>query len=316
MTKRTQGSRGRKFLVSSLWLVGILGSLLPAVAEGQSGGLRYTIMVSKFENRSNWAGRWSLGDAWSEILTDQLNQTGRFIVVSEKDMREEAIQEQMMGASGLTAQGNKTPVRGQMTPAQLLVKGVITKYEIQSSKAGSGLSFKGIGLKNSKQTTSIGVTIQIVDSTTGMVVASRTVDGEAIDKERGISLRRKDVSAQTEQAEDGSTHDAVRDAVEKAVLWMVGQLEHVPWRGSVVLVEEERVIINRGRREGVVENQRFAFGESKVIRDPDTGEVIDEFVNEQGQLEVVRVNDRSSVCRVTVGDVTTLYPGIGVTPRS
>lgn len=298
------------------WMALVLYGLLSTAAAGQSGSLRYTIMVSEFENRSNWHGQWRLGDAWGEILTDQLNQTGRFIVVAEQDMRKHAIQEQASGTAGLTAQGRKTPVRGQLAPAQLLVKGVITKFETQSSSSGGGLNYKGIGLKKAKTTTSIGVTIQIVDSTSGMVVASQSVDGEAIKKKRGISVRRSGFSGQGENADNGSAHDAVRDAVKKGVAWMVGQLDHVPWRGSVVLVDAEHVIINRGRREGVVEKQRFSFGESKVIRDPDTGEVIDEYVSEQGQLEVIRVNDKTSVCRVTVGDVSTLYPGIGVMPRS
>ena len=74
----------------------------------QEGNLRYSIAVSKFENRSNWSGRWSLGDAWGAVLTDSLNQTGRFIVLGEKDMRGEALGEQDFAASDRAAGGGKT----------------------------------------------------------------------------------------------------------------------------------------------------------------------------------------------------------------
>ena len=76
------------------------------------GGLRYSISVAKFQNRSNWSGHWSLGDAWGAVLTDSLNQTGKFIVLGEKDMRREAMQEQDFAASGRAAGGGKKVVTG------------------------------------------------------------------------------------------------------------------------------------------------------------------------------------------------------------
>src|SRR5215469_15667181 len=97
-----------------------------AMAAEATGGLRYSITVTKFENKAGWAGQWDIGDAWATVLTDQLNQTGKFIVLGEKDMRGEAMAEQDFASSGRTAGGKKAPVTGQMTPAQLLVKGAIT----------------------------------------------------------------------------------------------------------------------------------------------------------------------------------------------
>ena len=74
-------------------------------AEEASGGLRYSITVTQFENRSGWAGYWDIGDAWGTVLTDMLNQTGKFIVLGETDMRYAAMDEQDFAASGRTASG-------------------------------------------------------------------------------------------------------------------------------------------------------------------------------------------------------------------
>ena len=35
--------------------------------KDKGGNLRYSIMVSKFENKANWSGRWDLGDAWGRF---------------------------------------------------------------------------------------------------------------------------------------------------------------------------------------------------------------------------------------------------------
>ena len=74
-------------------------------AEDATGGLRYSITVTQFENQAGWAGQWSIGDAWDTVLTDMLNQTGQFIVLGETDMRIAAMDEQDFVASGRTASG-------------------------------------------------------------------------------------------------------------------------------------------------------------------------------------------------------------------
>ena len=68
----------------SIFACAVLGA---AALFADGGNLRYTISVSKFENRSGWNGQWDLGSAWGTILTDQLVQSGKFIVLGESDMR-------------------------------------------------------------------------------------------------------------------------------------------------------------------------------------------------------------------------------------
>src|SRR5436309_8780489 len=88
-------------------------TLAATSALAQTGGLRYSITVTKFDNAAGWSGRFDIGDAWGTVLTDLLTQTGRFIVLGEKDMRKEALDEQDFASSGRTAGGKKAPVTGQ-----------------------------------------------------------------------------------------------------------------------------------------------------------------------------------------------------------
>src|SRR3954454_4492149 len=152
----------------------VAGSVL---ATEPTGGLRYSITVSKFENKAGWAGQWDIGDAWATVLTDQLDSTGKFIVLGEKDMRSEALGEQDFAASGRTAGGKKAPVTGAMTPAQLLVKGAITHVQDNTKGGGGGLSIHGIRVGGGGGTGEVNTTIYIVDSSTGQVLASKSVVG-------------------------------------------------------------------------------------------------------------------------------------------
>src|ERR1700729_16712 len=99
---------------------------VPAMAKPAAppaGGLRYTVAVSKFENHANYSGQFALSDTWGAVLTDALQRSGHFIVIAEADMRSAAMAEQDFAAGNRAAHGDKAPVVGAMTPAQLLVKG-------------------------------------------------------------------------------------------------------------------------------------------------------------------------------------------------
>ena len=106
---------------------------MPAIAEEPAGGLRYTVTVTKFENRSGWAGHWSIGDAWDTVLTDMLNQTGKFIVLGETDMRAAALDEQDFAASGLVDDATAAEI-GKILGVQALIFGEVTTYSAEDKQ--------------------------------------------------------------------------------------------------------------------------------------------------------------------------------------
>lgn len=264
-------------------------------------GPRYSITVSKFENRSNWRGQWSLGDAWGAILTDSLNQTGRFIVLGEKDMRREAIQEQDFAASGRAAGGGKKVVTGQMTPAQLLVKGDITHFSDGTAGGGGGISIKGIRIGVKGGIAEINVVMYIVDSSTGQVMASKKCYGEVTKKGLSLGLTRGGFSGDIGGFKKTNSGKAIEMAVDEGVAFLISKLEDIPWTGTVVLTKENKVYINRGEREGVTVGQTFDVGKVTVLRDPDTGEVLDQSVDSIGTIKVLKVKQKISICKVTKG---------------
>ena len=275
----------------------------PSYAQ-QSGNLRYSIMVSKFENRSNWSGQWNLADTFGAMLTDSLQQTGKFIVIAEKDMRNEAMAEQDFAESGRTAGGKKAPVKGQMTPAQLLVKGEITHFQASTTGGGGGLSIGGFRIGGSTDSAEINAVVYVVDSTTGQVVASQKVIGSAARTGLNVGFTDRNWGGDLGGFKKTNVGEAVGKAIDQAVAFISDQLGKIPWEGTVLMVRDGNVYINRGEREGVAPGQRFIIGSAEQLRDPDTGEVLDTSIEKAGTIVIESVKEKISIGRAVEGEET------------
>jgi curli biogenesis system outer membrane secretion channel CsgG len=271
-------------------------------ADAAAGGLRFSITVTKFENHSGYSGsQFNLSDTWGEMLTDSLMQTGKFIVLGEADMRQAAMQEQDFAAGGRTAGGDKTPVKGNMTPAQLLVKGVITNFQTTSGQHG-GVAFGGVRLGGGGDTAEIYAEIYVVDSTTGQVVASKKVLGSVKSSGLSVGFTDRNFSGDMGGFKKTNVGTAMEKAIDDAVSFIVTQIPNLHWSGNVVLVKGTQVYINRGSREGVVAGQVFKVGSSEILRDPATGETLDTAFTEKGRIHVDTVKEKISICSIVTGD--------------
>jgi curli biogenesis system outer membrane secretion channel CsgG len=291
---------GKKFILTILLCcLVLLGTAMACLAA--EGGLRYSIMVSKFENRSNWRGQWDLGDAWGAVLTDSLMQTGKFIVLGEKDMRQEALEEQDLAASGRAAGGGKTVVTGQMTPAQLLIKGDITQFADSTEGGGGGIGIGGFRIGAGGSMSEINAVLYVVDSSTGQALASKKCYGKVSETGLSVGLSQGGFSGDVGGFRKTNAGKAVELAVDEGVGFIVSKLSAIPWSGEVILVKGDRVYINRGTREGVSTGQTFQVGKVDILRDPKTGEVLDQSMEKAGVIEVVNAREKISICKVNQG---------------
>ena len=279
---------------------GVLG-MAAAQAEGN---LRYSITVSKFPNESGWSGQWNLGDGFATILTDVLQQSQKFIVLGDAEMRQEAMAEQDLAASGRMAGGKKAPQVGRMTPAQLLVRGSITHVQNDTAGGGGGLNFKGFRIGGNASKAEVNITIYLVDSETGQVKASQKVVGKAGGKGVGVGYSGSalgGLGGNMEGFMKDNLGKACEDAVVQAVDFLTKQLESIPWEGSVMLAKEDKIVINRGTREGVAVGQQFQVGTSEELIDEDTGEVLDVEVKTLGTVSVTEAKEKIAYCSPLAG---------------
>lgn len=281
-------------------------------ASSATGGLRYTVSVAKFENRAGWRGQWDIGDGWGIIMTDILNQTGKFIVLGEADMRKEAMGEQDLAASGRTAKGAITPGVGNMTPAQILVKGVITHVQNNTSGGGGGISIGGLSLGGSSSKSQVNVTMYMIHTSTGQILASKSVVGKAGKSGGTIGYSGNGWGAGAGGFKSDNVGKAVENAVQQGVQWMIEQLPKITWRGNVVLVKDGNVYINRGTREGVAEGMTFVVGNAEALRDPSTGEVLDVSFNTLAHITVNSVKEKIAIATVSNGNPEQIEKGMFV----
>ena len=285
---------------------------LPVWAAGSSK-LRYSIIVEKFENKSNWSGQWDLGDAWGAVLTDSLNQTGKFAVIAEKDMRAAAMEEQDFATTGRVAGGGKkVATMGNLTGAQILVKGVITHFAEDTAGGAGGISFKGIRLGAKGGSSEINVTMYMMDSSTGQVMASKKCYGKVNNTGLSVGLTRNEFDGDVSGFKKTNAGKAMEAAIDEGVKFMTEKLENIPWSGSVVLIKADKVYINRGTREGVEKGMKFDVGKSEIVKDPDTGEVLDESLEKTGSIQVESVKDKGAICKTLSGKIqkgmTVMFP--------
>ena len=282
-------------LKKPLLIAAILCGSLPLLAQG---GLRYSIQVYKFENRAGWHANWDLGDAWGAVLTDQLTESGKFIVLGEQDMRDAAMDEQDFAQSGRTAGGSKAPETGQMTPAQLIVKGAITAFDEGTSGGGGSAGYKGVRVGVKGGTSLISGVVYVVDTTTGQTVASKNFEAQV--KLRGIKvgLSKHGFSGDVGGFKKTPAGKVMLEACGEVVNFLAGQTGSITWSGTVVRGGKDKIIINRGSREGVSEGDVFRIGISEQIRDPDTGELLDTDFKETGRVRVTSVKEK--LCYATL----------------
>ena len=284
----------------SKWMVVFCAATVWGMASAQAeGNLRYSITVSKFPNEAGWSGQWDVGDGFTTILTDALQQNGKFIVLGDSEMRQEAMAEQDLAASGRMAGGKKAPQVGRMTPAQLLVRGSVTHVQDETSGGSGGLNFKGISLGGSKGKAEVNITIYLVDSETGQVKASQKVVGQAGRRGLGVGYSGSalgGLGGNLEGFKKDNVGKACEDAVVQAVEFLEKQLETIPWEGSVMLASADKLVIKRGTREGVAAGQKFQVGSAEELVDEDTGEVLDVEMSTVGTVEVTEAKEKIAYC--------------------
>ena len=162
-------------------LVGTLMLSLPTVAFASP-----TVSVPDFKDKSGNLPWWSdkMSKQLADVLSNELSNAGVSIV--ERQKLDDVLSEQELADLGIvskTARNNSTAKRGQMKGAQFIVMGSISAYDEDAGKVASSSSGGFMGISESKSTMEssvyIALDLRIVNSTTGEIVASKTVEATA-----------------------------------------------------------------------------------------------------------------------------------------
>ena len=170
-----------KLLHKSFALIGIL------FLSAQSSILASpTVSVPPFKSNVDDIPWWSKRTAvqLSDVLSTELTNSGLQVV--ERGNLDAVLSEQELADLGIvskTARNNNTAIRGKMRGAQFIILGNVSSYNEGTQQSATNSSFGILGGSSSKggyeTNASVEVDLRVVNSTTGEVIAARTVSGTA-----------------------------------------------------------------------------------------------------------------------------------------
>jgi len=195
----------KKYVLASLLVAGLSANAFAA-------GGKPSVGVAEFKNESA-AGWWRGGVGWelSGMLSNELSSSGDFRIV-ERAKLEKVLEEQNLAASGRVRSGTGAKM-GQVTGADYLVFGTVTAYEENTASTGGGFSIKGISLGGKKSEAYLAVDIRVVNSSTGEVDFSRTIEGRSSGGGVAVGLSRGGFGGSLAHEENTPAGKAIRAAL-------------------------------------------------------------------------------------------------------
>jgi curli biogenesis system outer membrane secretion channel CsgG len=301
----------RPALAILLGLVALTGAAAVAApapdAQPAYQGLKRTVAVYQFQT-SDAAAAAASADALTAMLTDSLVRDGRFVVVEREDLGNIATEQQLGSQASATAEtAAKT---GKMIGASLIIRGSVTKYEPNagSSAVSLGLPVGGLGGNSALGMHGghavIAISLRVIDSTTGQVLATVKAEGTASNHGMDVSAASSGGAQLTATTvRQTPLGEAAEQAIDKAVPQIVLAADREPWRAAVIEVDGPTVWVNAGADENLASGTVLKVRrKTRDLVDPGTGEVLDTLMSDIGTIRIDQVRPRVSSAVVVDGE--------------
>jgi curli biogenesis system outer membrane secretion channel CsgG len=267
-------------------------------------GVKHALGVLNFDNQAGYFSEWNLGENLRLMLESALYDSGRFVIVERAELGA-VLNEQDLQASGRSAQADTVAQTGKIRSARYLATGAITEASYENSGEAGGINIKGFRIGGSSEKADIVAVVKIIDTTSGEVIASKRVRGEA--GKTALNVRYTDYNLGGNLGAFAKTPlgEAAQDVINAAVEFIAAEMEDYEVEAAVVTVSGERVIISIGENFGVEEGQHFIVRtDGEILTDPTTGEVLDRLEGEvTATIEVNSVREKIAYCKLVDGEM-------------
>lgn len=152
--------------------------VVAAFLAAEPAGEKPRIGVLRFQNHTS-AGWWSasVGRELSDMLASELVATRSFQVLDRKDI-DAVLGEQDLSDTDRVDPATKVKL-GKVKGAKYLIAGTVSSFEEDVKATGGGVRFKGISVGGKRDKAYIAVDLKVVDTETGEIVDTRTIEAEA-----------------------------------------------------------------------------------------------------------------------------------------
>ena len=276
------------------------GGAPPAAAGPLS--LKKIVAVAKFENKANVSSSWNLGDGMQAQLINALNRSGKF-VVREQELLKDVFGEQDLAQSGRMAASQSAQI-GKAVTAQYLVRGTVTEFDAAETTDDKGFNMYGVSLGGGKSRAHMAVVVDLIDTTSGTVIASQRMEGKAEGHGTGggLSLPMMPGSMQMGKQKHTPLNKAMQVCIDNTVYFIDAELGKQPWKSTVVKADAGGIIIRGGSADGMQAGYEFnIYRPGSELRDPTTGELLDTEVKKIGRISVTQVKEKIAYATPLMG---------------
>jgi curli biogenesis system outer membrane secretion channel CsgG len=227
--------------------------------EGQS--LKRKVAIARFSNETEYGkgifydkANDPLGKQAVDILSTKLSSSNKFILLERQDMDKILEEMKITGNEGY-----------QKVGADYLIVGSITEFGRKNE--GDIKVFS----KAKTQTVQAGVSIRLIDVSTGQIIYSEEAKGEA-------ETTDKTVLGFGNQADyDATLSDkAISAAISKLVENVINNCMDRPWKSYFLSYDENGILISGGASQGLKIGDLYeVFQKGKSVKNPQTGMLIE-----------------------------------------
>lgn len=254
-----------------------------------------------------------VGQGIQAMMVKRIAQSGKFTVVERRKI-ENLLKEQDFGASGRVQRASAARI-GKVKGADMILLGDIVTFgrDDQRKRGAGGVSVGGFGVAGGGAKADYKAVVvlnyRVVDSETSEVVITGEARGESkrTSKAGGLGLLLGGVriggAADMTASNFAETiiGEAVMDAVDKLAETVNGQAgqvgaKEVEIEAKVASVSGATVYITAGESSGVRVGDRFEVSRlGKEIKDPTTGEVLDQESTPIGSITISQVREKIAI---------------------
>lgn len=236
---------------------------------GQEKTLKRKVAIGRFTNETQYAKgvfydreNDPIRKQALDILSAKLATSGKFILL-ERDGLEELVAES----------GSEM----QKIGADYIILGSITKFgrKVEGDQ--------GVFTESKTQTVEAGVSIRLVDVSTGLIIYSDEASGFA------ETTSKQTLGIGGTAGFDATLSDkAISAALSQLVENIINKCMDKPWKGYILDIEDGTYIISGGKSQGIVEGSTFAlYKKGKVVTNPQTGIKVELPGTKLGSITVV-----------------------------
>jgi curli biogenesis system outer membrane secretion channel CsgG len=224
-------------------------------------GLKRKVAIARFSNETQYAKgifydkeNDPLGKQAVDILSTKLAASNKFILLERQDM--DKIAEELKIA------GNESY---QKVGADYLIIGSVTEF------GRKNVGDVNVFSRSKTQTVQAGVSIRLVDVSTGQIIYSEEAKGEA-------ETTNKTVMGYGERTDyDATLSDkAISAAISKLVENIINNCTDRPWKSYFLSYDNDGIVISGGKSQGLKVGDIFNVVEKgKSVKNPQTGMTIE-----------------------------------------